>query len=207
MHGKFFFAGDEKFFVKGVTYGPVRPSGSHGSPVPRARGRGARLRADGRDGRQHRARLHRAAAVAARPRRTMHGLRCWSAFPGRSTSPSSTTRDIEREIVERAVRRGGARARPPSRDLRLSRRQRDSARHGALARARARARLPEAPRRHGQGDRSRRGWSATPISRRPNISPRFHRFPLLQRLSPPGRRRSAAISRGCTISPSTGRWC
>jgi GT2 family glycosyltransferase len=31
--GKFFFAGGEKFFVKGVTYGPFAP-GSHGSPFP-----------------------------------------------------------------------------------------------------------------------------------------------------------------------------
>src|SRR5262249_50703386 len=31
--GKFFFAGDEKFFVKGVTYGPF-PVGSHGRQFP-----------------------------------------------------------------------------------------------------------------------------------------------------------------------------
>ncbi len=31
--GKFFFAGEEKFFVKGVTYGPFKP-GSHGAPFP-----------------------------------------------------------------------------------------------------------------------------------------------------------------------------
>ena len=31
--GKFFFAGEEKFFVKGVTYGPFKPA-SHGAPFP-----------------------------------------------------------------------------------------------------------------------------------------------------------------------------
>ncbi|MGH7123867.1 MAG: glycosyltransferase [Stellaceae bacterium] len=33
VRGKFFFAGDEKFFVKGVTYGPF-PVGSHGKQFP-----------------------------------------------------------------------------------------------------------------------------------------------------------------------------
>src|SRR5215471_20600455 len=33
VRGKFFFAGDEKFFVKGVTYGPF-PVGSHGTQFP-----------------------------------------------------------------------------------------------------------------------------------------------------------------------------
>jgi GT2 family glycosyltransferase len=33
VHGKFFFAGDDKYFVKGVTYGPF-PVGSHGAQFP-----------------------------------------------------------------------------------------------------------------------------------------------------------------------------
>ena len=33
VRGKFFFAGDDKFFVKGVTYGPF-PVGSHGRQFP-----------------------------------------------------------------------------------------------------------------------------------------------------------------------------
>src|SRR5947208_4042332 len=33
VHGKFFFAGDTKHFVKGVTYGPFA-TGTHGSPFP-----------------------------------------------------------------------------------------------------------------------------------------------------------------------------
>ncbi len=33
VHGKFFFAGEEKHFVKGVTYGPF-PTGGHGAPFP-----------------------------------------------------------------------------------------------------------------------------------------------------------------------------
>jgi glycosyltransferase involved in cell wall biosynthesis len=33
VRGKFFFAGDEKHFVKGVTYGPF-PTGEHGAPFP-----------------------------------------------------------------------------------------------------------------------------------------------------------------------------
>ncbi|MGF2075338.1 hypothetical protein, partial [Enterococcus casseliflavus] len=31
--GKFFFVDGEKFFVKGVTYGPFKPA-SHGAPFP-----------------------------------------------------------------------------------------------------------------------------------------------------------------------------
>ena len=31
--GKFFFVGEEKFFIKGVTYGPFKPA-SHGAPFP-----------------------------------------------------------------------------------------------------------------------------------------------------------------------------
>ena len=33
VSGKFFFAGEHKHFVKGVTYGPF-PTGSHGAPFP-----------------------------------------------------------------------------------------------------------------------------------------------------------------------------
>src|SRR5437868_7274650 len=33
VHGKFFFAGDAKYFVKGVTYGPFG-AGSHGAQFP-----------------------------------------------------------------------------------------------------------------------------------------------------------------------------
>src|SRR5437764_1206990 len=33
VHGKFFFAGDTKHFVKGVTYGPF-PVGTHGTQFP-----------------------------------------------------------------------------------------------------------------------------------------------------------------------------
>src|SRR5215472_10238248 len=33
VRGKFFFAGEQKHFVKGVTYGPF-PIGSHGAPFP-----------------------------------------------------------------------------------------------------------------------------------------------------------------------------
>ncbi|MEN6484211.1 MAG: glycosyltransferase [Syntrophobacteraceae bacterium] len=33
VHGKFFFEGEKKFFVKGVTYGPFK-TGSHGDPFP-----------------------------------------------------------------------------------------------------------------------------------------------------------------------------
>ena len=44
-----------------------------------------------------------------------------------------------------------------------------------------------------------------PVDRIPHD--RFHRFPLLQRLSASTRTPSAAISRASTTSPSTGRWC
>ena len=52
VHGKFFFAGDEKFFVKGVTYGPFGPRLAR-RPVSRARHGRARFRADARGRRQH----------------------------------------------------------------------------------------------------------------------------------------------------------
>ncbi|HEV2099218.1 MAG TPA: glycosyltransferase, partial [Stellaceae bacterium] len=35
VHGKFFFRGEEKYFVKAVTYGPFAP-GTHGAPFPEA---------------------------------------------------------------------------------------------------------------------------------------------------------------------------
>jgi len=35
VHGKFFFTGERKYFVKGVTYGPF-PTGSHGAQFPEA---------------------------------------------------------------------------------------------------------------------------------------------------------------------------
>ena len=65
VQGKFFFAGERKHFVKGVTYGPFAP-GTHGAQFPEratverdfALMRGA--------GVEHRARLHGAAGLAAR---------------------------------------------------------------------------------------------------------------------------------------------
>ena len=39
VHGKFFFAGSEKHFVKGVTYGPFAP-GTHGAEVAGMHGMG-----------------------------------------------------------------------------------------------------------------------------------------------------------------------
>ena len=33
VHGKFFFVGEQKYFIKGVTYGPF-PKGSHGQQFP-----------------------------------------------------------------------------------------------------------------------------------------------------------------------------
>ena len=33
VQGKFFFVGEQKLFIKGVTYGPF-PEGSHGAPFP-----------------------------------------------------------------------------------------------------------------------------------------------------------------------------
>ena len=205
VRGKFFFAGETKFFVKGVTYGPFGP-GSHGAQFPE------------RDMVERDFALMRELGVNTVRVFTVPPLwlldlalrwrACgsWSACPGRSTSTFlDDAADPARD--RRAVRRGGARPGPAPGGLRLSHRQRDPARHGALARRRAGARVPEAPRRHGEGGRSRapgqlRQLSVDRISHR-----RFHRFPLLQRLSARRGARSAAISRGCTISRWTGRWC
>ncbi len=97
------------------------------------------------------------------------GLRVLVGIPWSQHITFLDNAEIQREIL-RTRRRSTVRGlEPASRHLRLSHRQRDSARHGALARRRARARFPQAAGRPDQGDRSRRGWSATPISPRPNI--------------------------------------
>ena len=97
LDGKFFRLGDEKFWVKGVTYGPFEPR-PDGVFLPSAPARG-RLRQIARPRRQRAARLPRAAARVARrgPGLRPEGLR------GRPL--------VQAPLLPRD--RGGPRERPP----------------------------------------------------------------------------------------------
>ena len=66
--GKFFRLGEDKFCVKGVTYGSFRSTPDNG-PVQDARRNPPRLRADPRAEREHDPHLPRPAAVVPRSRR------------------------------------------------------------------------------------------------------------------------------------------
>ena len=181
VHGKFFFAGDAKFFVKGVTYGPFAP-GSHGAAVPGARDGDPRLPADGGDGRQHAARLHRAAASGCSTSPPRRGSRCWPAFPGRSTSPFSTARRCRpRSSAPWSRRCAGSTAIPPSSPISSATRSRRTWCAGT-------GRSGCAPSCKSWSARSRRSipeglvsYANFPLHRIPHH--RLHRFPLLQRLS------------------------
>ena len=184
VHGKFFFAGAEKFFVKGVTYGPFA-SGLARRAVSRARNRGARFRADGRAGRQHAARLHRAAAVAPRP-----GRRCRA--PGAGRHCLGAARHLSRQCRYPARdppqhRRGGARPRAASaRSSPISSATRFRRTWCAgMAPSAVRSFLKRIVAMVKEIDPERAGeLRQLPVDR---VSDRrFHRFPLLQRLSAPG---------------------
>ena len=195
-----------KHFVKGVTYGPFA-AGTHGAQFPEramverdfALMRGA--------GDQHRAGLHGAAGLAARSRRRRPGSRCWSGCRGRSMSRFSTAPTIKTEI--RAAVAAGVRAcgRHPAVFAYLVGNEipPDMIRwHGADAVRRVPAsELVALVRQRAPGGAGQ--LRQFPVDR---ISDhRFHRFPVLQRLSARRDARSAAISPGCTIWRSTSRWC
>ena len=173
-----------EIFRQGRDLRPVRARLAR-HPIPRARQVARDFALMAASGRQHGARLHRAAGLAAR-----RGARGGAQGAGRHSLVAA--RHLPRRRGDRAPRSSHAwsrrcAARPPSRHLRLSHRQRDSARHGALARARPGARLPQAPRRRW----SRRSIPSGLVSyanfpSTEYLTHRFHRFPLLQRLSPPG---------------------
>ena len=130
-----------------------------------------RLRADARARRQHAAHLHGAAALAARSRRASTGSASSSASRGREHVCFLDDARTWSPRSARTVRAAAANLRRPSGALRLPRRQRDPARHRALARPRARAgRSCATLYDEVKQQRARRRWSATPTSRRPSTS-------------------------------------
>ncbi len=136
-----------------------------------------------RDRRQHGARLHRAAGLAARPRRRPRAQ-------GAGRHPVVAAHHLSRRSGGRSARSSAP----------WSRRCAGMNRHPAIFAyligneippdmvrwhgPERGARVPEAPRRPGQGGRSRapRQLRQFPVDRISHH--RFHRFPLLQRLSP-----------------------
>ena len=138
----------QKFFVKGVTYGPFGP-GSHGTQFPEREIVARDFRADGARSAPTRVRVFTVPPVWLLDIAGGGGLGCWSAFPW---SQHVTFLDEPGDPGARSCARSSRRCAACERhrgDLRLSHRQRDPARHGALARRRAGARLPQAARRRG----------------------------------------------------------
>ena len=90
VDGKFLAAGDDRLWVRGVTYGTFA-RGTRRRAVRNARTGRARLRGDGAHGHQRRSHVHGAAAVAARRGAAPWAAGSWSGCRGSSTSRSSTT--------------------------------------------------------------------------------------------------------------------
>jgi hypothetical protein len=170
-----------KHFVKGVTYGPFAP-GSHGAQFPEfdvvERDFALMVTAG----------INTLRVFTVPPVWLLDAAReAWAqgagwGCRGRSTSRFSTARRCRARSAR--DRRWGARLRAARGGVRLSRRQRDPARHHPLARRRARRALCREPRRAGAARASGRArqlrqFPVDRISRRR----RFHRFPVLQRLS------------------------
>ena len=100
-NGRFLYVGDEKLWVRGVTYGTFRPD-AHGDEFQSRVGR-ARLRADGRQRLQRRSDVHRPAALAARRRAAARA-------PGHGRAALGAARRVPRRPLARARDRA-ARAR------------------------------------------------------------------------------------------------
>ena len=181
VSGKFFFAGERKHFVKGVTYGPF-PTASHGAPFPEA------AIVDNDFALMAEAGINTVRVFTVPPVWLLDaaqeaGLRVLVG------AALAAARHLSRQSGDPggdqgSGRRRGARLRAASGDFRLSRRQRDPAGHDPLARRRAGTAVSARARRLGQerapgGARQLRQF---PVDRIPDR--RFHRFSLLQRLSP-----------------------
>ena len=133
--GKFFFSGGEKRYLKGVTYGPFAPALTAPSS-PSYRRSLATWRRCASSGPTACARSRRRRRGCWMPPPSA-GWGCWPASRGRSKCASSTPGDRGPGSGETVA--GAAPAQPrPSGGRRLPRRQRDSARHRPLVRARAR---------------------------------------------------------------------
>jgi len=185
VQGKFFFTGGKKHFVKGVTYGPFAP-GADGTqfPPPARVAQDFALMAEMG---ANTARVFTVPPVWLLDIAGKHGLKVLVGIPWSQHITFLDSPSVQAEI-RRSVLAGVRSCQRHHAVLRLCHRQRDSARHGALARRRSGAQLPQEPRRRGQGRGSRCAGQLRqlPVDRVPDD--RFHRFPLLQRLSP---------SRGC----------
>ena len=163
--GKFFFAGERKHFVKGVTYGTFR-IGSHGAPFPEPAvvDRDFALMSE--------AGINTVRVFTVPPLWLLDAAQD-GGVAGAGRAALAAAHRLSRQPRDpggypRGGHRRGSRLRAPSGGLRLSGRQRDPARHDPLARRRAGAALSEGPRRPGQSASTRRRWSATPTFRRPN---------------------------------------
>ena len=167
--------------------------------IPRARHRGARFRADARLGRQHAARLHRAAALAPRhggrrgaPRARRHSLGAARDLPRRprrssATSCASSSRRCAALEGHRAILAYLVGNEIPPDMVRW---------HGA---DRVRAFLKRLVGMVRDADPERLvSYANFPSTE--YLTRRFHRFPLLQRLSPRRGAVPALSSRACTIS-------
>ena len=200
VQGKFFFAGERKHFVKGVTYGPfARAATARSSPSARWSTRDFALMREAGD--QHRPGVHRAAALAARRRRAG---RAEGAGRAALVAAHRLSRQ-RRRSRRRSARRSPAECAPAAVTRRSSpiwsaTRSRPTWSAGTAPKPVRRflegAWSPGAQGRASRGAGQLRQLSLDRISDR-----RFHRFRLLQRLSArrdrvPPLHRAAAQSRG-----------
>src|SRR5438874_6876233 len=101
VQGKFFFAGNIKHFVKGVTYGPFGP-GSHGAQFPEVETVAhdfALMRSAG----ANTVRVFTVPPVWLLDAAEQAGSRYWSGCPGRSMWPSSTAPRSRRRSAPRSL--------------------------------------------------------------------------------------------------------
>ena len=152
VRAKFFFEGDRKWFIKGVTYGPFAPDADG-----RFRGRpgegAARFRHDARTRHQSAARLSHPAALVARSWRASMACACSISIPWAEHIEFLNNRQDEaadrRDDPRRAWRRTKATRRSSA-----TRRQRDSVLHRALARRAAGHRVRRESHQRRARDRS-----------------------------------------------------
>jgi hypothetical protein len=121
VRAKFFFESDDKWFLKGTTYGPFKPNeqGDLISTPERARNG---LRADARNGAEPHSPLSCSAAVAPRPCGE-HGLRALISIPWTQHVEFLNSRRLRARVLLRNPFGGHAASRP-SGSFRLSGRKR-----------------------------------------------------------------------------------
>ncbi len=180
VQGKFFFSGGKKHFVKGVTYGPFAPA-PHGTQFPE-RDMVAKDFALMAEMGVNTVRVFTVPPVWLLDIAGENGLKVLVGIPWSQHITFLDSTAVQAEI-RRTVLAGVRSCERHHGDLRLSHRQRDPARHGALARRRAGARFPQGARRRGQGSGAGGAGQLRQLPVDRVSDDRFHRFPLLQRLS------------------------